>query len=81
MVGDFFGRKQLAKIRGSMSFFFTSEQRHRPGGGRRDLDRRQTYEPMLWGLVVMFSLAALLCRLLGKPWAPPAARLEKGTFI
>ena len=71
MVGDFFGRKHFAKIRGYMSFFYVWGSVTGPVAAGAIWDRWQTYEPMLWGLVVMFCLAGVFYSLLGKPWARP----------
>jgi MFS family permease len=74
MVGDLFGRKHFAKIRGYMSFFYVWGSVTGPVVAGVIWDRWQTYEPMLWALVVTFSLASLFYSLLGKPWARPSAR-------
>jgi MFS family permease len=71
MVGDFFGRRHFAKIRGYMSFFYVWGSVTGPVVAGAIWDRWQTYEPMLWVLIVMFCLAGLLYSLLGKPWARP----------
>ena len=71
MVGDFFGRKHFAKIRGYMSFFYVWGSVTGPVVAGAIWDRWQTYEPMLWGLVVMFCLAGVFYSLLSKPWARP----------
>jgi len=71
MVGDLFGRKHFAKIRGYMSFFYVWGSVTGPVVAGAIWDRWQTYEPMLWGLVVMFCLAGAFYSLLGKPWARP----------
>ena len=72
MVGDLFGRKHFAKIRGYLSFFYVWGSVTVVAGAI--WDRWQTYEPMLWGLVVMFCLAGVFYSLLGKSWARPSAR-------
>jgi hypothetical protein len=46
-------------------------QRGRTGNCRRDLDRWQTYQPMLWILVAMFFISGIFYSLLGRPWAQP----------
>ena len=71
MVGDFFGRTHFAKIRGYMSFFYIWGSVTGPVVAGAIWDRWQTYEPMLWGLVVMFCLAGLFYSMLDKPWAQP----------
>jgi len=74
MVGDLFGRKHFAKIRGYMSFFYVWGSVTGPVVAGAIWDRWQTYEPMLWALVVTFGLASLLYSSLGKPWAQPSPR-------
>jgi len=79
MVGDLFGRKHFARIRGYMSFFYVWGSVTGPVVAGAIWDRWQTYEPMLWGLMAMFGLAGSLYGLLGKPWArsrffPPPRR-------
>ena len=54
MVGDIFGRKHFAKIRGYMSVFYVWGSVTGPVVAGAIWDRWQTYEPLLWGLVVMF---------------------------
>ena len=71
MVGDFFGRAHFAKIRGYMSFFYIWGSVTGPVVAGAIWDRWQTYEPMLWGLVVTFCLAGLFYSMLDKPWAQP----------
>jgi hypothetical protein len=34
-------------------------------------DRWQTYEPILWSLVVMFFISGIFYSLVGRPWAHP----------
>ena len=71
MVGDIFGRKHFAKIRGYMSMFYVWGSVTGPVVSGAIWDRWHTYEPMLWGLVVMFFLSAIFYSLLGKPWVQP----------
>jgi len=71
MVGDIFGRKHFAKIRGYMSMFYVWGSVTGPVVSGAIWDRWHTYEPMLWGVVVMFSLSAIFYSLLGKPWMRP----------
>jgi MFS family permease len=75
MVGDIFGRKHFAKIRGYMSMFYIWGSVAGPVASGAIYDRWQTYEPMLWGLTVMFLLSGIFYSMLGKPWTwPKAAR-------
>ncbi len=71
MVGDIFGRKHFAKIRGYMSVFYVWGSVVGPVIAGAIWDRWQTYEPMLWALVGMFFLSGIFYSLLGKPWARP----------
>ena len=71
MVGDLFGRRHFAKIRGYMSLFYVWGSVIGPVVTGAIWDRWHTYEPMLWVLVVMFTAAGLSYSLLAKPWAKP----------
>ena len=68
VVGDFFGRKHFAKIRGYMSFFYMWGGVAGPVIAGAIFDRWQTYEPLLWGLIGLFSLAGVTFRMLSKKW-------------
>ena len=71
MVGDIFGRRHFAKIRGYMSVFYVWGSVLGPVIAGAIWDRWQTYEPMLWALVALFMLSGVFYSLLGKPWARP----------
>jgi MFS family permease len=71
MVGDIFGRKHFATIRGYMSMFYVWGSVAGPVITGAIWDTWQSYEPMLWGLVAMFFLSGIFYRLLGKPWVRP----------
>ncbi|MSP40756.1 MAG: MFS transporter [Deltaproteobacteria bacterium] len=73
MVGDIFGRKHFAKIRGYMSMFYVWGSVAGPVITGAIWDRWHTYEPMFWGLVVMFCLSGIFYSLLGKSWVRPRA--------
>lgn len=66
-VGDFFGRKTFATIRGTMSFFYMWGSVLGPVIAGAIYDRNQTYEPMLWGLIALFLVASALYACLSKP--------------
>ena len=68
VVGDLFGRKHYAKIRGYMVLFYTWGGVLGPVIAGAIFDRWQTYEPLLWSLVVVFSLAGLLFASLNRSW-------------
>jgi MFS family permease len=74
MVGDIFGRKHFAKIRGYMSMFYVWGSVTGPVVAGAIWDRWHTYEPMLWGLVIMFFLSGVFYSLLGKPWVQPRTK-------
>jgi MFS family permease len=76
VVGDFFGRKHFAKIRGYMSFFYMWGGVIGPVVAGAIYDRWQTYEPLLWGLIGLFSLAGVTFRMLGKRWEILRNKLE-----
>lgn len=71
MVGDIFGRKHFAKIRGYMSVFYVWGSVLGPVIAGAVWDHWQSYAPMLWGLALMFFLSGTFYSLLGKPWARP----------
>lgn len=68
-VGDLYGRKHFATIRGTMSFFYMWGGVVGPVVAGAIYDWHQSYSPTLWGLVVLFPVCALLYALLAKPWA------------
>ena len=68
LVGDLFGRKHFAKIRGYMSMFYVWGSVAGPVLAGAIYDRTQSYEPMLWMLVGSFSLAGLFYAMIVKPW-------------
>jgi len=71
MVGDIFGRKHFAKIRGYMSVFYVWGSVLGPVMAGAVWDRWHTYEPMLWVLVGLFFLSSTFYSCLGKPWTRP----------
>ncbi|MGH7770754.1 MAG: MFS transporter [Candidatus Binatia bacterium] len=68
-VGDFFGRKYFATIRGTMSFFYMWGAVAGPVVAGAIYDRTGSYAPMLPGMAVLFLVAALLYALLVRPTA------------
>lgn len=71
-VGDFFGRNNFAKIRGSMSFFYMWGSVIGPVVAGAVYDRTQSYSPLMWGLIVLCWLTALLYMVLVRPSAGAA---------
>jgi len=68
VVGDLFGRKHYAKIRGYMTLFYTWGGVLGPVIAGAIFDRWQTYEPLLWSLVVMFIVGGLFFASLDRSW-------------
>ena len=59
-VGDFYGRKYFATIRGMLSFFYMWGSVARAGAGRCDLrSQSKLYEPDV-GLFLILAVATLL---------------------
>jgi sugar phosphate permease len=69
-VGDFFGRKSFATIRGTMSFFYLWGPAFGPVITGAIYDKYQSYEPMMSSLIALALIAGCLYALLVKP-APP----------
>jgi MFS family permease len=67
-IGDFFGRKYFATIRGTMAFFYTWGGVLGPVIAGALYDRSQSYIVTLWGICGLLLLGALLTALLIKPW-------------
>jgi MFS family permease len=74
VVGDLFGRKHYAKIRGYMVLFYTWGGVIGPVIAGAIFDRWQTYEPLLWGLVVVFMMAGLVFASLNRSWLKATGR-------
>lgn len=72
-VGDFFGRKSFATIRGTMSFFYLWGPALGPVITGAVYDRHQSYAPLMTGYLVTFLISAVLYALLRKPQAGTAS--------
>ena len=68
LVGDLFGRKHYAKIRGYMSLFYTWGGVAGPVVAGAIFDRWATYEPLLWTLTVLFVMSGCFYGAMMKPW-------------
>jgi MFS family permease len=66
-VGDFFGRKSFATIRGNMSFFYLWGPALGPVITGAVYDRHQSYAPLMSTYIVTFLIAAGLYASLRKP--------------
>jgi MFS family permease len=67
-IGDFYGRKHFATIRGTMSFFYTWGSVLGPVIAGAAYDRSQSYATTLWGLSAALLLGSAMTLLLIKPW-------------
>jgi sugar phosphate permease len=67
-VGDFFGRKYFATIRGMLSFFYMWGSFAGPVLAGAIYDRSQTYSNVVWVLFALLVSATLLNVLLIVPW-------------
>lgn len=67
-IGDFYGRKHFATIRGTMSFFYTWGSVLGPVLAGAAYDREQSYATSLWGLCVALLIGSAMTWLLSKPW-------------
>ncbi len=68
VVGDLFGRKHYAKIRGYMTLFYTWGGVIGPVVAGAIFDRWNSYEPLLWSLVVVFIVGGGFFASLNRCW-------------
>jgi MFS family permease len=68
VVGDLFGRKHYAKIRGYMVLFYTWGGVIGPVAAGAVFDKWQTYEPLLWSLIGVFLVAGGFFASLNRSW-------------
>ena len=76
-VGDFFGRRHFATIRGTMSFFYMWGSFAGPVLAGLVFDRTQSYVSVLWILFGLLLLATLMVLLLTRPWTRCMRSLEQ----
>jgi MFS family permease len=67
-IGDFFGRKYFATIRGTMAFFYTWGGVIGPVVAGAIYDRTESYTTALWGICGLLLLGMMLTAMLIKPW-------------
>ena len=70
-VGEYFGRKNFAKIRGSMGFVSTWGSVIGPVVAGVIYDRTQSYEIVIWSSAALLLLASVLYASVKKPLQPP----------
>jgi MFS family permease len=76
VVGDLFGRKHYAKIRGYMSLFYTWGGVLGPVIAGAIFDRWNTYLPLLWSLAVVFIVAGLFFGSLSRSWQKATGQIR-----
>ena len=76
VVGDLFGRKHYAQIRGYMTLFYTWGGVVGPVVAGAIFDRWKTYEPLLWSLVIVYIVAGLFFASLNKSWLKATGQLS-----
>jgi sugar phosphate permease len=76
-VGDFFGRRNFATIRGTMSFFYMWGSFAGPVLAGAIYDRTQSYMAVLWILFGLLSFATLLVLFLNRPWTKRMAKVDQ----
>jgi MFS family permease len=74
VVGDLFGRRHYARIRGYMTLFYTWGGVLGPVIAGAIFDRWQSYEPLLWSLVVVFGVAGAFYASLDRSWQRATGR-------
>jgi OFA family oxalate/formate antiporter-like MFS transporter len=74
-VGDFFGRRNFATIRGMMSFFYMWGSFAGPIMAGAIYDRTQSYFIVLWILLALLVFATFLVLFLIRPWTKRMAAL------
>ena len=81
VVGDLFGRKHYAKIRGYMTLFYTWGGVIGPVLAGAIFDRWQTYEPLLWTLIIVFIVAGLFFASLNRSWQKATGRNQPAAAL
>jgi MFS family permease len=76
VVGDLFGRKHYAKIRGYMVLFYTWGGVLGPVIAGAIFDRWGTYEPLLWALIGVFMVAGLFFASLNRSWQKATGQIR-----
>ena len=72
-VGEYFGRKNFAKIRGSMSFVSTWGSVIGPVTAGAIYDHTRSYELVIWSSAALLVVASLLYASVKKPLPPTQA--------
>jgi nitrate/nitrite transporter NarK len=75
-VGDFFGRRNFATIRGTMSFFYSWGSFAGPVMAGLIFDRTASYALVVWIFLGLLTVATLLVLFLVRPWAKRMAALK-----
>jgi len=78
LIGDYFGRRNFATIRGAMTFFFGWGQMVMPFLAGVIWDRTQSYASVLWIFVVLWLISALVFAFLRPPRKKDISALIQG---
>jgi MFS family permease len=76
-IGDFFGRKYFATIRGTMAFFYTWGGVLGPVIAGAVYDGSESYVATLWGICAMLLIGAALTAVLIRPWESVRPGIEQ----
>jgi MFS family permease len=76
VVGDLFGRKHYAQIRGYMTLFYTWGGVIGPVVAGAIFDRWNTYEPLLWSLVGVYIMAGVFFASLSRSWLKATGQIR-----
>jgi MFS family permease len=68
VAADFFGRTHFAKIRGYMTLIYAWGGVVGPVAAGAIYDRWQTYEPLLWSLIVTCAVSGVFFGVLSRSW-------------
>ncbi|HKY08312.1 MAG TPA: MFS transporter, partial [Candidatus Binatia bacterium] len=80
-VGDFFGRRHFATIRGMMSFFYMWGSFAGPVMAGAIYDHTESYLMVLWILLGLLACATLLVLFLSRPWTSRMAALSSAAKV
>jgi MFS family permease len=80
IIGDFFGRRYFATIRGNLTFFYMWGSALGPVIAGYIFDQTQSYTSVLWCLIATLSVSALSTAFLIKPWRK-IARIQGDTVV
>ncbi len=78
LIGDFFGRKSYATVRGFMAMVYTAGIMATPVAAGAVYDNLQSYEPVVWALALSLGASGVWFALLRPPKPPVAMVVAAG---